>query len=143
MGYRISQRSTKFFIAKELADEALAAIKELAKKPDQMTGFAVSGGEVTDRFFGWVNTDKFVQAKTLVEALRAWRWEAEEDEVGNIIDLHFLGEKLGDDDTLFDAIAPFVRSGSFVTIHGEDGYIWQWTFEEGRLSHRTGEVVFS
>ena len=54
------------------------------------------------------------------------------DDDGNITDIEFLGEKLGDELTAFEKIAPYVRSGSFLKMHGEDDERWRWVFKDGK-----------
>jgi hypothetical protein len=79
---------------------------------------------------------------TLEEILEEWRWEAEVDEEGNITDIQFAGEKYGDEEALFSALAPFVDSGSFIEMVGEEGDHWRWCFTEGTLVEEIGSVVF-
>ena len=43
----------------------------------------------------------------------------------------FEGEKLGDDDAMFRAIAP--HASGTVTVYGEDGINWRWLLRDGRL----------
>ena len=37
---------------------------------------------------------------------------------------------------LFEAIAPFVEPGSYVTMLGEDQLLWQWFFDNGQIYTR-------
>ena len=55
--------------------------------------------------------------------------------------VEFLGEKLGDDEVLFEAIAPFMNDG-FIEMQGEDGHHWRWVFKDGKLHDVPGRVVF-
>jgi len=61
--------------------------------------------------------------------LSEWRWEALIDDDGNIIDLTFFGEKYGDDLIMLNAIAPWVKPGSYIEMSGEDGSMWRWAFD--------------
>lgn len=123
MGYDISQRLTQFMIRKEHHQAALIAIKTLAN--------LLPRNETSREFhFAFVDTDEFVAATTLESALRAWRWEAEfSPEDGSIINLIFLREKLGSEDTLFAVLAPYVEAGCYIEIRGEDGDFWRWVFD--------------
>jgi hypothetical protein len=94
MGYYMRQRSSKFYVVDEEA--ALEAIKGLAGKETM-------GPE----HFSWVDTREFLYADTFEEAMRAWRWETDSDWKYIL----FTGEKLGDDNLLFDAIAPYIEAG--------------------------------
>jgi len=134
MGYYIDQEEVHFFIAKKDHVKALEAIHNLAGKET----ISDSGG----RHFSWVNTDCFLSAKTLTDALEVWRWTAEEDAEGNITYLYFEGQKLGDDLILFEAIAPYVKEGSYICMRGEDGEHWRWFFENDMCVEQTGKVVY-
>ena len=72
-----------------------------------------------------------------------WRWDIEEnDRTGAVTDIWFAGEKLGDDETLFQAIAPWVKDGSFIEMMGEDGAFWKWVFQDGEVTTQYGTVVY-
>lgn len=53
------------------------------------------------------------------------------DHDGNITELEFIGEKLGDDFKIFQSIAPYVQDGSYIWMIGEDGDQWRWVFQAG------------
>ena len=141
MGYRIRQRKAKFRLAAEKKEQALAAIKALASKPELMSGESILNGQATKRGFAWVSTEWFLQADSFEEAMGAWRWPVEKDKDGNVIKIRFIGQKLGDDHTLFEAIAPFVMDGSFIEMEGEDGKLWHWFFGAGQVKAQRGKAV--
>ena len=116
-------------------DKALQAIKSL-KGQETIRGY---GGEP---HFSWVNTEDFMEAQHIKEALRAWRWWVGFNESGDIDNINFEGEKYGDDKVVFGAIAPFVVDGSYIQMLGEDGEMWRWIFNNGELETITGKVTF-
>lgn len=120
MGYYMHQMSESFMIRKEKQDAAMLAIKSLSGKETIKN----SGG----RHFSWVDQDFATKYDNLNDMMKAWRWMPEFDEDGNIIRLEFTGEKYGDDDILFEAIAPYVEAGSFIEMLGEEGERWKWKF---------------
>lgn len=130
MGYYMTQQDSKFIIESRNHKKALAAIK------------ALIGKETWGDHFAWVDTSGFKKAKTLSAALAAWRWDAKMDEDYNIIGIDFGGEKLGDDEVLFRAIAPFVEPGSFIEMRGEDGCLWRWLFEKTGFRQQDSRVVW-
>ena len=137
MGYCMDQGETKFHVKAENKAKARQAVRALLKETRKMGGGSSFGG-VETRSFCWVDMDAFRDAKTLDAQLMEWRWEAEVDAAtGDIVDLCFRGEKLGDDEVLFEAIAPFVESGSFIQMSGEDGHGWRWCFDDGRLCKKS------
>jgi len=107
MGYHISQDEAIIFIDKKHFPAMLKAMQGL--KPG-----------------AW--TDDTSKCTTVKDALDAWRWELSFDEKGNIDDIQFEGEKAGNEYGLFNVIAPYVKSGSYIQMHGEEGEIWRWIF---------------
>ena len=61
------------------------------------------------------------------------RWELEEDGSGNCIGINFTENRLGDDEDILRAIAPYVESGSYIKMLGEDGKTWTWIFRNKEL----------
>lgn len=137
MGYHITQRASEFKIKSENKAKALEAIKALATQTSRMGG----GSSTGERWFAWVPTEDFVKATTLPEAMGAWRWSVSEDEkTGDIIDIGFNGEKLGDDEILLEAIAPYVEPGSYIEIEGEEGALWRWLFDGVWLEEKNAKI---
>jgi hypothetical protein len=127
MSSQLEQGRTRFCIKAADKLAALAAVNSLAAKTDKMRG---SSG---NRHFAWVTTNRFEQASTLEDALEAWRWGAETNEAGDVVKLEFTGEKLGNEDRLFAALAPFVVTGSYIEALVE-GQPFRWRFED-RVCH--------
>lgn len=125
MGYCIFQHEIKFNIKTEHKADALSAIKSLAAYPH----------------FTWVKTADFLKAETLEAALAVWRWHAKTDEKGNIVDLYFTGEKYGDCTVFFAAIAPYVTSGSFIIMKGEDGAMFRWVFNDKTVKEQQAKIT--
>lgn len=127
MGYSARVTETDFHMNAADKEPALQAIKALAGK-----------GTLTDwpsgrRRYSWVDDEDYVNAPTFELAMQAWGWPVETDEAGNVIDINFEDgdNKLGDEDVLWAAIAPFVADGSYIQMIGEDGEIWRWLFTNG------------
>ena len=135
MGYYMNLEDQEFLIKKENMAGALAAIKAIAPHKDRARNY-----------FSWVNTKKYQAAETLEDALMAWRWppymNKNANPKGEIVSLEFDGEKSGDEEALFRAIAPFVESGSFIEKRGEDGERWRWRFHKGDLYEIYPEIVW-
>lgn len=75
---------------------------------------------------------KIRNAKTIEEILIAWRWVPKIDKNGNIIGIHFEGGEFNDDDMLFNIIAPYVVSGNYIQMQGEDRANWKWVFKNSK-----------
>lgn len=135
MGYYMNLMKADFKILKNNHDNILKAIKELAGKET----IKDSGG----RHFSWVETRDFLEARHIEDAFKAWRWEVSFDENDDINDISFNGEKSGDDDIFFKAIAPFVVDGSYIQMQGEDGYIWRWIFKGKSVTEVPAKISFN
>lgn len=137
MGYYIEQRNCDFFIEKEKFPHLLEAIKALAGCPDNMTGRIDNSPS-----YAWVDMGKLASSTSVADALKAWRWNPDFDEDGNINYIWFEGQKYGDDPVLFEQIAPWVRDDSFIEMQGEQGEIWRWVFQNGEVIEKDAKITW-
>jgi len=142
MGYCIEMTEGNFHIPAAKFGDALAAVKALILNTDAMHGGSYEGGERVERWYSWVNNAAVLESETLVDALDAWRWEAYCGDSEDISLIYFRGEKLGQDDILFRALAPYVTAGSYVAMRGEDGALWRWYFDGTNCIEQEGRVVY-
>jgi|TARA_R100001530_G_C4306303_1_gene151765 hypothetical protein len=126
MGYYMSQVDQRFRIDKENKEAALDAIKALK----------------AESRYDWVDEEEYTTAEELEGGLLAWRWRADLDKDGNVVGIQFDGEKLGDDEVLMRAIAPFVKHGSFIEMVGEDQDWWRWSFRNGKAYAAEPTVIW-
>ena len=116
MGYNVTLMDSKFFIADEDKRAAFKALKE--------------------KF-------SFKKARCLEEALEAFSYTPKVDEEDNIVDIDLWCEKLGhNDDEMFSVLAPFVKSGSYIEMLGEDGEHWRWIFENGTFEEKQAKTIW-
>lgn len=113
MGYTVRLEDSNFFIRKENFHKVVEIIH------------SIGGGKQS---FDWVDRS-YLKTDNLLRIFDCWRWEARMDGEGNISDLRFNGQSLGDDLLLFQYIAPYVLKGSFIQMRGEDSEIWRWFFD--------------
>ncbi|KKM85108.1 hypothetical protein LCGC14_1292370 [marine sediment metagenome] len=128
MGYYMYQEDTQFFMKKDDLQYALAAVRGLVGREtiNDSSGY----------HYPWVD-NSFRERTDFRDIMDDWRWEIEQDVDESVVGLEFLGEKLGDDELLFDTIAPWVKDGSFIEMRGEDGSMWRWEFNDGKLEERS------
>lgn len=131
MGYFIEMTDSKFKIKKENFKKALENLKSVFV-PKNMNCCDYIGGKEYPHF-SWVDTNSVLRSKTLGEALEEIRYEPEYDNNGNICNVEFTGQKYGSEEVFFNALAPYVESGSYIDFEGEDGYEWEWLFENGKV----------
>jgi hypothetical protein len=137
MGYYVKNTESHFFIPKEYHGMALQAIKDFMLKT-----YPADGGVESIRSFPHVDTDNVVNSDRLQDALLAWRWDAYTDENGDITDLSFDGEKLGEDEFFFRVISPYVKEGSYIVMQGEDNCIWRWYFDGQTYKEQGARIVW-
>lgn len=77
---------------------------------------------------------------SLEDALDHFGYTAKNDVEDNIIGLEHTKEKLCDEEELFSVIAPYVRSGCFIEMVGEDHSMWRWVFTDGTLEEITPKI---
>lgn len=135
MGYCIDFEAARFHIDSDQKAQALETLKRL--RPTSGGGWGNGRKE-----WSWVSQDQVTKAETLESALEEWRFPVKADAEGNIISIYFDGEKLGDEDQLFKALAPFVKSGSFIEMSGEEGDRWRWTFTNGTFKTVYSEITW-
>lgn len=118
MGYRMDMTDANFFLPKESHSAALKAIQALVSKGQCYTWIRFKGDSSWER---------------LEDAFSSWRWSVSFDDDENINNIQFDGTHSGDEEILLETLAPFVRSGSYIEMIGEDGGIWRWVFKDGEF----------
>ncbi len=113
--------------------------------PAEAAAKALAAGAARTRAkYAGVDIHEMTQATSLREMFRAWHWELEFDEEGNVcaVEGPTCG-KTGDEKVLFDVVAPFVEEGSYIQIiYDEDNSIWRWTFRDGKCAETKARLVF-
>jgi len=59
---------------------------------------------------------------------------------GNITEIDFVADYIGDPGSMFSKIAPYVKDGSYIEMRGEDGYHWKYIFSDGKCKEVTAKV---
>jgi hypothetical protein len=140
MGYYINFKGCDFRIPKENFEPALKAIKAAAKKK---MGGVKAKHMASYGHWSWIDMDVVLKAKTLDEFLEEARWSPEHkdgkaDE--DIISVTFDGEKLGSEGEWMSVLAPFVQTGSWIEVSGEEDAIWRWVFRNGTLEEESAHI---
>lgn len=127
MGYYMSQNDCRFFVPASNVQSMIEAIHNLDNGSD----------------YSWVNMSFLSKSNDIVEIFQCWRWRIELDQdTGDIVDIFFDGEKMGDDEVLLKAIAPFVKANSFIEMNGEDNAMWRWHFDGEKLIEKFPTITW-
>lgn len=133
MGYCMSMNECYIFIKNEVKSDALKDLKEFAKKKLN------SGNDLM-----WININyDILEADNLELALDNIGWDTETDDIGNIIRLDFVREKLGDEKEIFNSIAKYFNEGSYIEMSGEDGGMWRWIFKDGKCRSIYPKIIWT
>lgn len=126
MGYCVEQMNDFFVIKKENISSALNALQKRAKQTA----------------FDWVDSREVLNAPSFEDAMSECRWDIYYDSNGDVYGIAFNGEKLGSDFDIFETIAPYVEDGSFISMIGEDRYMFRWYFNNGKLIEEEGFITW-
>ena len=145
MGYYMSMVERSFKIKAEDKGKALEAIKAMFE-PERLNkegnGGSWGGGAKTETWYSWVDTKASLACKTLEDAIKEWGWELiVDEESGDVVDISYEENKIGQESLMFTAIAPYVEEGSFLHMNGEDGSQWRWYFEDGNMVEQTAAKI--
>jgi len=135
MGYCIEMTESNFIIKKENFEKALKSLKDVFV-PENMTCYDLVGGKKYPHF-SWVNTKTVLESTNIGEALEEIRYIPKFNQNGDICNVEFTGEKYGDEQIFFSALAPYVESGSYLCFKGEYGDTWKWVFENGKVTYKS------
>jgi hypothetical protein len=114
MGYHVFTSDSKFFIKEKNIKPALKAVRK----------------ELDSSY------------RSLFEAMVEQRWEIDPDDEDNIDHICFTGENLWDADKILKIIAPYVDSGSFIEMTGEDGDKWRYCFNNGEMKEIQAKITW-
>lgn len=169
MGYLIYKINSKFIIKFENQEKALLALKSLANKEKYISYVEndniLKSKNLYEAMkeFGWalqfekdennpLSIDKMTSIlkellnKSKNNNLNKIQTEAVLEKIINrlpkdkdVIDLKFENEYAGSDKLMFDTIAPYVESGSFIEMGSDDGK-FRWTFSNNRCEEITPKI---
>ena len=150
MGYYINTREINFHIKQENFEPALAALKEAVKEK-----------ELEGSHWSWINNEDVLNCKTLPEffSYQVSMWPGnvapEQDEelwpkhcigtkvkAGDLYSLEGYSDKAGSEEEWLSVLAPFVESGSYIEVSGENSEIWRWTFNNRQFENQTAHLCW-
>lgn len=144
MGYCVEVTINNMVIPFDKMNDCLAAINNLHTKENLEK--QASGGcsdfnlPIPERiWYSWVQNPPVDGFFDLPTAFRAWRYDAFPENDSIVVE-SFRSEKLGDDEILFRAIAPFVNDGAIIEFDGEDGSRWRYVFENGEIKEQEAKI---
>lgn len=127
MGYMVSMTCDVFIPAEKAAD-ALAAIKAIREPVEGRS---------------WPYIPDVSQKATLVDALAEWDFMVEvPPESRGFHVIEFVGEKLLDQDLLWDRLGPYVAEGGSIECFGEEHDRWRWYFTGTEMVLQEAKITY-
>lgn len=148
MGYYITLTDSTFGIPQENWDAAFAALEELNKHDELKLG-----GSSEEKWFAWMSPTfpedaraEYKERKLPHPLVHVFQELGFDWEIGGEGDDELLltayDKKSGNEEDFLAAVAPFVRPGSTMEWRGEDGEMWQDTFDGTTVRSKQGRVVY-
>lgn len=121
MSYDMTQHDTQFFMDKSNLEAARQALRDAAADCK------------------WFNMRN---ARSLENAVYQFGWSLEFDDDDNVNGIEHLLVCAGDEERLFNAIAPYVKAGSYIQMTGGDDTMWRWSFDGIRCIEQKPTIVW-
>lgn len=140
MGYYVTIELENVVIPASKTEECLKAINDLffAKKMKNKA----SGGSNREARYAWVNNPPKGGFPFLVDAFEEWRYDAHENKNGDVQIDYFAAEKWGNDEILYETIAPFLSKNAKIYCTGSNNEHWKYTFKNGKMKSSSGRIVY-
>jgi hypothetical protein len=89
-----------------------------------------------------LNEDVDEPVKTIEDAFLNLNFMVNRDSLGNVNDIWVEGGNFSFNlDEKLQTIAPYVRSGSYLIMQGDDGCYWKWAFLDGKCTEINGGAI--
>lgn len=133
MGYYVKVNTNNCMISRENVQAALDAINKLHGPDFKKTYSWVHNPAGYGFSLGWTTLDR---------AISEWGYEPKIHKSGDIEIEYFRGEKLGDCQLFWNALAPFLPEDASVEYRGEDGDRWRYIFYNGKMIKQNAKIVW-
>jgi len=131
MGYYIEQLNSEFNMKGENIEPAYNTFLDYIKDNKELVNA-----------WAWLDADELLGACNFAQLMEFLRWEVTYDDDNNIIDIIFMGEKAGAEEQYFNILAPFIESGSYIEMCGEDGNRWKYYFNGDSCITQYPEITY-
>jgi hypothetical protein len=141
MGYYVQLISADFVIPE--TPEVLTAIKDMDVRFDALKrGGSIGGERNGERWFSWM--PQLSTFDTVQDVFVALGFEVDGgSEDNNSFHLTGYDNKTGQEDLFLAVVAPFVKDGSYTSWRGEDGELYRFTVESGRLRVQSATIQWA
>lgn len=134
MGYYVDLVEADFTIPETA--EVLQALREMPKKYKALQ----RGGDGTNSWFSWMSDEEIESAESARFIFESLSFDCQ-DYGNGTFGLTSYNSKMGQEDLFLAVVAPFVENGSYTQWRGEDGELWRYTVERGKLTVQTPREI--
>ncbi len=142
MGYNVYIQAADFTIPAENLDAAYKAMCDLNARDDLKTGGSWSGGQQTARWFAWMDENYPETCKDAVAIFDALGFDNTYLTEDGSLELGEYDSKMGSEEHFLQAVAPFVKAGSYIEWRGEDGEAWKQEFDGKGMRSGSGTISY-
>ena len=133
MGYEVCITKSKVRLSKKYFKEACDYLLSTSflEENDKMSGMRSKNGEIIERYYAWVDMDRFKNALEKGDLPEAFHWFGFDyltDDDGNIVELLF-DNKAGDEEHFLNCLREYFDEDDFIEFEGEDGRKWKYVFK--------------
>lgn len=126
MGYCIEMSCSTIRIKKDNCGKLLKKLKD----------FCIKQGSLR-----WVDIRAIMNSNSIEEAFEELRYEIYENDNGDYEIDYLSGEKLGDEEIIFESISEFIEDG-YIEYLGEDGDKWRFVFSNGEMETKCPKIIW-
>jgi len=141
MGTHIDFKECNFFVKAEDKVEAFkfAKNKLLAEVEEKGQAGSWANGVRTITEYSWVTNKEIKDTRCLEDLIEVFGWGVENNENDDIVHIYCGQDKLGQEDCLFEAIAPFVKENSYIEVVIEFESV-RWCFRDKKLVEQEAKI---
>lgn len=143
MGYMVNVGEQKLAFKKDVDLTAvLRAVKQTMLNPATMDEHA-HGFAAGEKQYSWTETAKLRKATSIYDFIRQFVDDLSLDDENDVYTFRIeFNSNAGDEEFLFETLAPFIEAGSYIVWTGEGGEHWRWEFDGTKMKTVTGRVVY-
>lgn len=147
MGYYVDLIDADWIVPEN--ESVFKAMADLNVHDDLKRGGSWGPDGMKEKWFSWMPADydtKYTTVQEILENLGFTVYVNDEITVEhpyNRLRIAGYSSKTGQEDLFIEAMAPFVKDGSYMEWRGEDGELWRWEVKDKKLFYSEGKVVYS
>lgn len=148
MGYFIEIMESDAYVPANQIEAACRGLESMMQ-PDEVAkngqGGSWGDGERKQVWYSWVDTQQCIDllAKNDLQGfIEHWGFETYLNQKTGDLEITGYDRKAGDQDYMLHNLAPFIADGTSMKWRGEEGEMWAFVFENGKMLEKSAKVVW-